>query len=265
MVVFTSFRPIVVLALSLTSIFFLSCSTRNNLNSEALSGKQARSKRSPEAIIASIKALAKSATERAQKDGGVSIPASRLKFAEFISDLKEASPKKPFEETLRLKVGSWQEIWSDEQNPTPPNQKILKPQVYQVIREDGVGFNFGVRSIAIPNGPTVLGTAGIQLKTEALPESEEVKVTFIKTFSKKGDLSQEASFTELAQGLLDGSRINAEDFKIEEERKFPRGPVGAVGFLKTVYIDDNFRIDQGPNPFSKVVDTFILVRTDRPQ
>ena len=103
----TSFRPIVVLALSLTSIFSLSCSNRYNLDSAALSGKHSsRSKRSPEEIIASIKALAKSATERAQKDGGVSIPASRIKFAEFISELKEASPKKPFEEILRLKVGS---------------------------------------------------------------------------------------------------------------------------------------------------------------
>jgi len=222
------------------------------------------SKRTTEEIIDSIKAFSKMATERALNNSAT-IPASRLRMSDFISELKDVAPKKTFEESLVLSQGSWQEIWSDAQNPLPPGQRILKPRVYQVVRDDGIGFNFGIREILLPNGAKIIATSAIQIELEAQKELGETKVTFLKTFSKQGDLSEEPSLAELAQGLWDGSRVNENDFKQDEDRRFPRGPVGAVGSLETIYVDENFRIVQGPNPFSKVVDTFVLVKTDIPQ
>ncbi len=257
---------LVVLA-SCTGLLASSCRNSDISESEALSQSPlGQAKRSVEEIIGSIKAFSKIATERAASNSAT-IPASRLKMADFISELKEASAKKSFDEVLRLSKGSWQEIWSDEQNPLPPSQRILKPKVYQVLRSDGIGFNFGVREIALPNGAKIIATSAIQLQVEAQEELGRTKVTFLKTFSKQGDLSEEASLAALAEGLLDGSRVNgnAGGFKQDEERRFPRGPVGAEGTLETIYIDENFRISQGPNPYSKVVDTFILVKTDIPQ
>lgn len=257
----------VLLSAILVSISVFGCSVHREETSEAKNVRGTGSSVRPlEEILSSIIAFSKIATERANSNSQ-SIPGSRLKMAEFIKELKEVAPKKSYEETLRLTLGSWQEIWSDEQNPLPPGQKILRPNVYQVLREDGVGFNFGVRSISLPNGAQILATSVIQLAFEAAPESVETKVTFLKTFSKAGGLESESSLAALAEGLLDGSRVNdrPNGYKQDEERRFPRGPVGATGTLETVYIDENLRIVQGPNPFSKVVDTFILVRNDSPE
>ncbi len=252
---------------SLAGFLAISCRNSDISESEALSQRPlGRTQRSVEDIIGSIKAFSKVATERAASNSAT-IPASRLRMADFISELKEASPKKPFEEELRLSQGSWRQIWSDDQNPIPPGQKIIKSKVYQVIRSDGFGFNFGIRAITLPNGAEIIATSAIQLHLEAERQLGLLKVTFLKTFSKQGDLSEEPSLAELAQGLLDGTRVNdnANGFKQDEERRFPRGPVGAVGTLETIYIDETFRIAQGPNPYSKVVDTFILVKSDVPQ
>ena len=262
-----SLRSWMLLPSILITFYSIGCSTNRDLGSDEFSNRTTRvAKRSVEEILSSIKAFSKVATERANSSS-TSIPASRLKMAEFLSELKAVAPKKTNDETLRLSLGSWQEIWSDEQNPTPPGQKILKPNVYQVLREDGVGFNFGMRSISLPNGAQIVATSVIQLAFESVPESGNTKVTFLKTFSKVGGLETESSLAALAQGLLDGSRVNSTPtgYKQDEERRFPRGPIGAVGTLETVYIDEDIRIVQGPNPFSNVVDTFVLVRTDIPQ
>lgn len=252
---------------TLISSLVSSCRNSDVSESESISQRPiGRAKRSVEEIIGSIKAFSKVATERAASNSAT-IPASRRRMADFISELKEATTKKPFDEELRLSQGSWQQIWSDAQNPIPPGQSFLMTKVYQVIRSDGFGFNFGIRTITLPNGAEMIATSAILLQLQAERELGLVKVTFLKTFSKQGDLSEEPSLAELAQGLLDGARVNGNvnGFKQDVERRFPRGPVGAVGTLDTIYIDENFRIAQGPNPYSKVVDTFILVKIDIPQ
>lgn len=199
----------------------------------------------------SILAFAKIATDRRQADEG-SVAASRLYMSSLITDLREVAPAMAFEAKLGKTVGVWQEVWSDEQNPLPPGFQILRPNVFQIVRADGIGFNIGVRST--PGG---VGTAIIQLEATADLKKERTDVVFTKTFFKPGDLSSEASLSALGQGLVDGTRP---DVAALPESRFPRGPVGARGTLETVYVDDEMRISQGPNAFSGVVDTFVLVR-----
>jgi hypothetical protein len=198
-----------------------------------------------------IFAFSKLATERRMEDE-LSIPKSRLRMATLISDLQQLAPSMTFAKKLEMTVGVWQEVWSDEQNPLPPGFKILRPQVFQVVRPDGVGFNIGVRS-----APFGIGTAFIKLEASADLEKERTNVVFLKTYSKPGDLTSEKSLAELVQGILDESRP---DVTVLPDSPFPRGPVGAKGTLETVYVDDDIRIVRGPNVYNNVVDTFVLKR-----
>ena len=198
-----------------------------------------------------ILALSKVATERRMEDE-LSIPKSRLRMAGLISDLQQLAPSMTFAKKLEMSAGVWQEVWSDEQNPLPPGFKILRPQVFQVVLPDGVGFNIGVRS-----APFGIATAFIKLQATADLEKERTNVEFLKTYSKPGDLTSEKSLAELVQGILDGSRT---DVTVLPDSPFPRGPIGAKGTLETVYVDEDLRIVRGPNVYNNVVDTFVLKR-----
>ena len=206
-------------------------------------------------LKASIISFSKLATELASEDE-TKIPGLRLYMSSLIEQLKKVAPAKSFDERKQLSLGAWQEVWSDARNPNPPGQKILRPNVFQVLYSDGVGFNFGVRSIALPSGEVVIATSVIELSFEKDAVKDELNVTFQKTFTKAGDLSKE-SIAQLAQDIKDGKRA---DVVQDPERRFPRGPVGAKGPLDLVYVDDEIRISQGANPYSKVVDTFVLIR-----
>jgi hypothetical protein len=198
-----------------------------------------------------IIAFAKLATER-RMESELSIPQSRLRMAGLISDLQQLAPSMTFEKKLEMSKGVWQEVWSDEQNPLPPGFKILRPQVFQVVLPDGVGFNIGVRS-----APFGIATAFIKLQATADLEKERTNVEFLKTYSKPGDLASEKSLSELVAGILDGSRT---DVTVLPDSPFPRGPIGAKGTLETVYVDEDIRIVRGPNVYNNVVDTFVLKR-----
>ena len=214
-----------------------------------------------EELKSSIFAFSKLATERANADE-LSIPGSRLYMASLIKDLNQVAPAVTFAEKQKLSVGAWQEVWSDARNPSPPGQKILRPNVFQVLFEDGKGFNFGVRSIKLPTGAEVIATSVIELSFEKDSKKDQLNVTFDKTYTKQGDLSSEASILDLAKGVKEGTRA---DVVADPERRFPRGPVGAKGPLELVYVDEEIRISQGANPFSGVVDTFVLKRLEEPK
>lgn len=220
------------------------------LSAEAYAtARKERLKEAKDAILA----FATVATER-RMESEVTIPKSRLRMAELIRNLQKLAPSSTFEQRFQKTIGVWQEVWSDEQNPLPPGFKILRPQVFQVIRADGIGFNIGVR--ATPFG---IGTAFIKLRASADAEKQRTNVEFLKTYSKVGDLATEPSLPALVQDILDNTRADITELP---DSPFPRGPIGAKGTLDTVYVDDELRIVRGPNSYSDVVDTFILKRIE---
>jgi hypothetical protein len=223
-------------------------------------GSAARKMERLKELKSSILAFSKVATDRANEDE-LTIPASRLYMASLIQDLKKIAPAASFAEKQKLSIGAWQEVWSDARNPNPPGQKILRPNVFQVLFEDGKGFNFGVRSITLPTGAEVIATSVIELSFEKDATKEQLNVTFEKTYTKPGNLSAEASILDLAKSVKEGTRP---DVGADPERRFPRGPVGAKGPLELVYVDEEIRISQGANVFSGVVDTFVLTRVEDP-
>ena len=89
------------------------------------------------------------------------------------------------------------------------------------------------------------------------------------TYSKKGE-GIAIKFTNLDIKALGTKDITDTVYKLEENKevffkatrfsKYPRGPVGAEGFINTIYVDDELRIDYGYNEADKVVDMFVLVR-----
>ncbi len=180
----------------------------------------------------------------------------------YFDDFSALGQETPFTEKAELTIGSWREIWSSEENPTPPTLKQVKGQVYQIIREDGIGFNIGVRSLELPNSRPLLLTAFIKLAASFDGETELTNVEFLKTYRKQGDLSTEVSLADLVDGILSGTRPDVEE---QPEERFPNGPVGAKGSIRTVYVDEDIRIGAAPNAFQpEVTDYFVLQRQDVP-
>ena len=200
-------------------------------------------------------------------------PAAKALFLEnYYDQFVELGEDIPFATAQQLTVGSWREVWASEENDEvlPGFIQPTPGQVYQVIKEDGVGFNIGVNRVGF--GPVgANGTFFIELTTQSDFENELTLVEFINTYQKLGTIDNEPSLAALVGGILDGSRVRnglfgrGDIFQGDQSRTFPNGPIGAKGTLKTIYIDADLRIVEGPNAFQpEVTDYFVLVRQDTP-
>ncbi|MEI8025363.1 MAG: hypothetical protein WCI18_03340 [Pseudomonadota bacterium] len=164
---------------------------------------------------------------------------------------------KTFEEEKALKVGVWQQLWTDDADDKRADnffQKVDRTNTYQVVFEDGVFYN-------VSEIETVLGrfTGFLRGNYEAMEPRFNLEFTDLKvrrggveTSSEQGGLF---SFVEAAKlGQLKGL------FQFPGERRYPNGPVGAKGYIETVFIDEEIRIDVGANLADGVRDLFVLVR-----
>jgi len=156
------------------------------------------------------------------------------------------------EERLTGKYGTWQQLWTDDADDTRPNNfltRIDRTRTFQVVDPKGFFYNVSEMETAINLRLTVF------LRGEYKKEGSGVGIKFTNLDIK-------------VLGIRDVEDIT---YKLEnkQEKFFPatkfsqypsRGPVGAEGFIDTVYVDDELRIDYGFNKADKVVDLFVLKR-----
>jgi hypothetical protein len=165
---------------------------------------------------------------------------------------------KTFEEEKALKIGVWQQLWTDDSDDARADnvfQKVDRTNTFQVVFDDGVFFN-------VSEIQTLLGrfTGFLRGNYEAVEPRFNLEFTDLKVRAGKvaspeqGGLFQ---FVEAAKlGRLKGL------FTFPGERRYPNGPVGAKGYIETVYIDEEIRIDQGANLADGIIDLFVLVRAE---
>lgn len=158
------------------------------------------------------------------------------------------------DKSLEEKIGAWQQLWTDDADDLRANnafQTTDRERTYQVVFEDGVFYN-------LTEVKTLLGRFAGFLRGVYQKNEDVLALEFTKIRLKRGNLGEEADLVSLTQtfeaGELDGT------FKLPGNDRYPSGPVGATGKIRTVYIDDDLRVDIGSNDADGVEDLFILRR-----
>jgi hypothetical protein len=162
------------------------------------------------------------------------------------------------EESLERKIGSWKQLWTDDADDLRANnffQTVDRDQTYQIVFKGGVFYNLTVIK-------TPLGRLSGFLRGVYSPDSIDQKtlnLEFTKLSLRRRGLSRDGGeLSTLTQDLEDGV-IGSFGLPFGTDR-FPRGPVGAKGTIRTIYIDDFLRIDIGQNKADGVEDLFVLIK-----
>ena len=155
------------------------------------------------------------------------------------------------EERIVGKVGVWQQLWTDDGDDTRPNNffsQIDRTRTFQVV--DSSGFFYNISEIE----------TALNLRLTAFLRGE---------YQREGN-GIGIRFTNLDIKALGTKNVADVAYKLETKKekffpatkfaKYPKGPVGAEGFIDTVYVDEQLRIDYGYNKADGVVDLFVLKR-----
>jgi hypothetical protein len=166
---------------------------------------------------------------------------------------------KSFEEEKALKLGVWQQLWTDDSDDARADnffQKVDRTNTYQVVFADGVFYN-------VSEIQTLLGRFTGFLRGDYTAEAPRFNLEFTDLKVRRGGVQDDPNqgglfrFVEDAKlGKLGGL------FEFPGERRYPNGPVGAKGYIETVFIDEQIRIDQGANLADGVTDLFVLIRAE---
>lgn len=162
------------------------------------------------------------------------------------------------DESLERKIGSWKQLWTDDADDLRANnffQTVDRDQTYQIVFEGGVFYNLTV--IRTPFGRLSGFLRGVYSPDSI--DQKTLNLEFTKLSLRRRGLSREGDqLLTLTQDLEDGL-IGSFGLPFGTDR-FPRGPVGAKGTIKTVYIDEYLRIDIGQNKADGVDDLFVLIK-----
>lgn len=207
----------------------------------------ANTERSVDELKTQILALAKQNTSnnsnrvqiRAELDGLVaeiashSIPVDEAKWAQYAP-------------------GSWRQIWSDEADNSPAGSPQLDlEKIFQVLRADGRGVNYGER--IMPDGSRVtfaLGVVGTVV-------SNVQDTTIVSAFYRPSALGPADNLVAITEDILAGKQ---NEFKEVKAGTFPNGPINANSKLTLLYLDDTLKIGTAPNVYSGVSEMFIVER-----
>ena len=158
------------------------------------------------------------------------------------------------ERWIQYSPGSWRQIWSDEADNTgagAPKRDLS--QIYQIISEQGWGFNFGVRQISENNNVT------FALAVVASVSGNVQTTEITNAYSRSGGLEDTTDLLALAEGIRNKENTG---FVERDAGRFPRGPIGAKGELTILFLDQDLKIGTAPNVYTGVVEMFVLKRID---
>lgn len=150
--------------------------------------------------------------------------------------------------------GSWQQIWSDEKDMSPPGspQQNLK-QIYQYVSVEGWGFNYGERIIKSNQAVT------FALAVQGSVAGNEQTTEITKAYFKSGGLNLGESILSLSESIRDGTNS---DFAVRDAGKFPNGPIGAKGVLSLKFLDEDLKLGYTPNVYTGEIELFVMKRVE---
>ncbi len=151
--------------------------------------------------------------------------------------------------------GSWQQIWSDERDNSPPGAPAQDySKIFQYISVQGWGFNFGERIVApgqsITFALSVLGSI----------QGHEQTTEITGAFARMRGLENGEAIGELSHKIKTGADSG---FNVVNAGRFPQGPIGAKGVLNLIYLDETLKVGYAANVYTGEIELFILRRLDR--
>lgn len=179
-------------------------------------------------------------------------PLIRQKLNQLIAELQSLTPKVDEQLIATYSPGSWKQVWSDERNmDVVGGPKRDLNQIYQYVNPAGWAFNFGVRTL--PNNQQVT----FALKVQASVENNRQRTEITAAFLRMTPLRTEESIAEISQQIYSGTSTN---FQQRDAGQFPKGPIGAVGFLELQYLDADIKIGIADNVFTGESEMFVMER-----
>ena len=182
------------------------------------------------------------------------LPVTRAELQPLVEELLSISPVMELPEQLAGIEGPWRELWSDDREPGRPGSQIDRTQVYQVITGVGTFYNIGFSES--PRGKVTTFLRG-QYTPSVLEKG--LFITFTDVKFKPGFLEEGTGLVDLVE-KAENQTLGLMDFPFD--LTVPRGPIGARGFLETLYVDEDMRIASGFNFADKKIDLYVLRRVE---
>lgn len=172
----------------------------------------------------------------------------------LVSELTQVAEPVAEQTWVQFAPGSWQQIWSDERDNSPPGAPAQDlTQIYQFISAEGWGFNFGERKIS--NDQSITFALAVVGSISGNQQTTEIT----QAFSRPSGLSKGESLADLSVTIRSRGRSG---FDPREAAAFPNGPIGAKGILNLQFLDQDLKIGYSPNVFTGQIELFVLRRTD---
>lgn len=183
------------------------------------------------ALKAEIRRIAAANIERSDNFAEV-----RAELNPLIDELAASFGERPATENLAKVKGAWRQIWSDFPYPMRGPVEMDPRQVYQVVTDAGYYYNLGDNKAV-----GFLPLTGV-LRGAYEPQGTKLAIRFTRVAFRFGYLGAKRDLYDLATD-------------IEERREYalgipgggnaPNGPVGISGTLRSLYVDEDLRIDLG--------------------
>lgn len=151
--------------------------------------------------------------------------------------------------------GAWKELFSDDVEPEPPGFSTVRDDVYQVITSKGYFYNFGNL-----DGPGPLKVLGV-LRGQYTPVDDFLNIEFTKVSIRPRPLKEGEILMDVVEKLESGSMFSLVP---PGDNKAPKGPVGAKGNIKNLFIDGDFRVATGSNFADGKYDLYVLDKVTTP-
>jgi hypothetical protein len=176
----------------------------------------------------------------------------RLKLNKLVTKLQADSSPVTTERIVKYSPGSWRQIWSDERDNSPPGapQRDLS-QVYQVVSEQGWGYNFGVRFLSPEHSVTYVLAA----KASVVGNEQTTEIT--RSFYRPTGLKMGEALIDMANEIHSGKST---EYIETNAGQFPKGPIGAKAILTILYIDQDLKIGTAPNVYDGRSEMFVMHR-----
>ena len=175
----------------------------------------------------------------------------RAEIDALILELSRSLPPITAQTWTKYAVGSWKQLWADEQNNSTPDIDRNFDRIYQYVSPTGLAVNLGQRTL--PSGERVT----FALKARGVVTVNVQNTKILEGFFKKTPLLSSMSIPFLANDILSNSYSIFTPIKLGE---FPRGPVNAESNLTFSYLDEDLKIGTAPNVYTGANEMFILVR-----
>lgn len=210
--------------------------------------------------VAEIKSEIRAITGAHTFDNKATAAQTRAELDNLVAELVQAYPDTSAADQLSSVAGAWKQLWSDDFDGESDFGNPIKPDkttIFQYISKEGWFYNVANATTPLPFvKPLTL------LRGDYSVNADDLSIEFTKVSARLNGLQQGESVSAIVEGAEAGKIFT---IGAPGGAKYPKGPVGAKGILKNIYIDKDFRLATGENLTFNigVTNLYVLDRADK--